>query len=99
MLVADGSRESCRMPAKSILLDSDERSTLLMALFERQQFLRANLDRVRPAMTELGEDELHRHEVHKANVFDSITALVIKLGGDPTDDLFGAMAVKHEPHE
>ena len=61
------------MPSSPIVLDSDERSTLLMALFERQQFLGANLDRVKPATAELGDEELNRHDAHKVNVFDGIS--------------------------
>lgn len=65
-----------------------------MALYERQEALRANLDRVKPAMVDVGEEDLGWLKEHSVNVLDDISALVIKLGGDPTDYLFGAMKVK-----
>lgn len=65
-----------------------------MALYERQEALRTHLDRVAPAMADLGKDDLEWHSDHKVNVFDAISALVIKLGGDPTAYLFGAIEVR-----
>lgn len=76
------------------MLDREERCCLLLALYDRQASLRANLDRVKPAMAELGEDDLEWWNEHGVNVFDEISALVIKLGGDPTEYLFGAVKVK-----
>jgi hypothetical protein len=75
-------------------LDREERVCLLLALWDRQAFLRANLDRVKPAMADLGDDDLLWWNEHGVNVFDEISALVIKLGGDPTENLFGAVKVK-----
>ncbi len=45
-------------------------------------------------MAELGDEDLEWLRSHKLNSFDEISALVIKLGGDPTDNLFGALSVR-----
>jgi hypothetical protein len=85
--------------AQPFTLDREERVCLLLALWDRQAFLRANLDRVKPSMAELGGDDLQWWSEHGVNVFDEISALVIKLGGDPTENLFGAMKVKRDEEE
>ena len=87
-------RDPDNMVSRSFDLNGDERCDLLIALYERQETLRTNLDRVEPAMADLGDDDLEWHRDHKVNAFDAISALVIKLGGDPTAYLFGAIEVR-----
>jgi hypothetical protein len=44
------SRDACEMVGRAFTLDGGERGELVIALYERQEVLRANLDRVAPAI-------------------------------------------------